>query len=268
MLNGISYKTTYPSFKANLTSPKLKCVQEDFFIKIKGYGKCKTWADEIIKTTDNAVNMIRKNETFEHILRKIADGVQSANLLSDSPTDLFKTGVLRTGRDGWEDRFYKGEAYTYYNNGRYSIYKKRLDEVAKNPLKAPYLNLGMSFTNTEDIIHGDSSCVNNSLDYVTTLFERTIPRFINGELTSKKLPEINDVIAEIRWVLAHATPWHRGSDSISNVLMRAMYQAVGVKTYPPREGISFDLEAYCTNLGDYKNKFSTYFEKPPEVIEE
>ena len=49
--------------------------------------------------------------------------------------------------------------------------------------------------------------------------------------------------------------------------MRAMYKAVGIKTYPPAEGVSFDLEAYCTDLDEYKRKFPTYFEKPPEVVE-
>ena len=74
-------------------------------------------------------------------------------------------------------------------------------------------------------------------------------------------------IAEIRWILAHSTPWLRGSDAISNVFMRAMYKAVGIKTYPLKKGISLDLEAYCTELDEYKKKFPAYFEKPPEIIE-
>ena len=118
-----------------------------------------------------------------------------------------------------------------------------------------------------DIKHGEPELINNSLDYTIKLFKNVIPRFIHGELTSKDLPLINDTVAEIRWVLAHATPWLRGSDTISNVLMRAIYKAVGVKTYPPAKGVSFDMEAFCTNLEDYKKKFPTYFEKAPEVIE-
>lgn len=56
----------------------------------------------------------------------------------------------------------------------------------------------------------------------------------------------------MRWILAHATPWERGSDAIANVLMRAMYKSVGVKSYPLAKGVSLDMEAYCTNLADYK----------------
>lgn len=34
--------------------------------------------------------------------------------------------------------------------------------------------------------------------------------------------------------------------------MRAMYKSVGVKSYPLAKGVSLDMEAYCTNLADYK----------------
>ena len=127
----------------------------------------------------------------------------------------------------------------------------------------------MSRPNKEsDIEHGDHTLINNALNYVGYLFNKIMPKFMKGELTSANLDEVNNTIAEMRWILAHATPWLRGSDAISNVLMRAMYKAVGVKTYPPAENISFDLEAYCTELDEYKRKFPTYFEKPPEVIED
>ncbi len=69
------------------------------------------------------------------------------------------------------------------------------------------------------------------------------------------MDEINETIAEIRWIMAHATPWSRGSDAISNVFMRAMYKAIGIKSYPLQKGVSLDLEAYCTELEDYKSGF-------------
>ena len=48
--------------------------------------------------------------------------------------------------------------------------------------------------------------------------------------------------------------------------MRAMYKAVGVKSYPLAKGVSLDMEAFCTDLSEYKKKFPKYFVKPPEVI--
>ena len=77
---------------------------------------------------------------------------------------------------------------------------------------------------------------------------------------------INSTISEIRWVLAHTTPWLRGSDAISNVFMRAMYKALGIKTFPTKQGVSLDMEAFCTTKEDYIKSFTTYFEKPPVII--
>ena len=266
MITPILQSKYQPNFKANLNSPKLQYSAEDFFIKIKGYGKNKPWADEIMKTADSAVNMMRKNRNFENILIMIANGVGEANLLTDDYSKRMKTGILRIPRLEWIG--IDSEAYTYYKNNRYSCYQDRLDATAKKPLKKFDASIGMSRPNTKDIVHGDQHLINNALDYVYYLFNKTIPKFINGELTSENLPEVNSTIAEMRWIMAHATPWLRGSDAISNVLMRAMYKAIGVKTYPPREGLSFDLEAYCTELDDYKKKFASYFEKAPEVIED
>lgn len=266
MLNPVSYKTYQPNFKANLNSPRLKYAAEDFFIKIQGYGKNEAWADKIIKTADSAVNSIRENKNCEQVLKEVVSGVKEANSLTDDESKRTQTGVLRTKRMGWFGG-YESDAYTYYKDNRYSCYKQRLDYVARNSLKR-IGNLGMSYPNTRDIVHGEPFFINNSLDYVVKIFKDTIPKFINGELKKENLDEVNNAIAEIRWVMAHATPWKRGSDAISNVLMRAMYKAIGVKTYPPKEGVSFDLEAYCTELEDYKKNFASYFEKAPEVIED
>ena len=105
------------------------------------------------------------------------------------------------------------------------------------------------------------------MDYVFNLYKNKYSKFLHKDVKKEDLPEIIDIVAEIRWVLAHATPWLRGSDAIANVFMRALFKAVGVKAYPPAEGISYDLEAYCRNLDDYKANFNSFFEKPLEVIE-
>lgn len=255
-----------PIFKANLNSPRLNLCREDFYIKIKDYGNNPVWADTIIDTTNRATRMIQKNRNPEDILIQIASGVKEANQKTDDILKRLKTGVLRTMRIGWIDGNDK-EVFTQYSRGKYSYYQDKLNLVRQNPLQKP-AQIAMSRPNEDsDIKHGEPELINNSLDYTIKLFKNVIPRFIHGELTSKDLPLINDTVAEIRWVLAHATPWLRGSDTISNVLMRAIYKAVGVKTYPPAKGVSFDMEAFCTNLEDYKKKFPTYFEKAPEVIE-
>ena len=87
------------------------------------------------------------------------------------------------------------------------------------------------------------------------------------EVREEDLTDINSMIAEIRWILAHATPWERGSDAISNTFMRSVYKAAGIKTYPLKKGVSLDLEAYCTELKDYKKNFANYFLRKPEIVD-
>lgn len=259
-----SYNST--SFGVNLNSPKLRYSRNDFYVPIRGYGKNSEWADKIISTADLAVSLFRRNTAIENVLKLITKGVRDANGLV---LDLFKrknTGILRTKRDGWKSE--KNEAFTSYVTGRYSGYKDRLNQTCLHPLEKTPRDVGISepvwFM---EIHHGASSKINSSLNHVFEIGKRIVPRFINEEVKEENLDEVNSNIAEIRWVLAHSTPWMRGSDAISNVLMRAMYKAIGVKTYPLKKGISLDLEAYCTELSDYKKHFPSYFENPPEIAE-
>ena len=77
--------------------------------------------------------------------------------------------------------------------------------------------------------------------------------------------KIIESIAEIHWVLAHTMPWGRGSDAIANLFVKSLYESLGIKTYPPREDIAFDLEAFCTELTDYKKIYKNLYSKEPEI---
>ena len=257
-----------PNFKANLSSPKLRFKHDDFFIKIKGYGKNKTWATRIKSVADTAVRMFRNNTSAENVLKYVVAGVASANYFTFDLGKRFNTGVLRTQRPNWRESDYDRDIYTAYESGRYSGYRERLDYVQKNPLEKLSPNLAMSRPNKyQDIVHGEPELINFSLEYVFDLFQNKYSKFLKKDVKREDLNDIIAVVAEIRWVLAHATPWLRGSDAISNVFMRALFKATGVKASPPAKNISFDLEAYCLNLDEYKQKFNTYFEKPLEVVE-
>ena len=194
--------------------------------------------------------------------------VNAANRIPFDITKRLYSGVLRTERPDWKCSSFDREIKTAYESGRYSIYRDRLNEVQKKPLKPINEKIGLSVPDKyEDIHHAPACLINNSLDYIFDLYKNKYFKFLKKDVKQKDLKDIIDVVAEIRWVLAHATPWLRGSDAISNVLMRAMFKAVGVKAHPPAKSISYDFEAYCRNLDDYKANFNSFFEKPLEVIE-
>lgn len=228
-------KSNHIKFTANYKSPKLKFERDDFFVKISGYGKNCEWADKVIKIADEATINIREKSSPESILHFITKGIKKVN---EVLTDTYKsqnTGILRTKRDGWECK--PDVAYTRYVNSRYSSYADRLHEVCTYPLVETPDKLAISRpVYYFEIEHGSSEDINNSLNYIFDSFKKIFPKYLLQDLKPENLNEVNSTIAEIRWVLAHATPWQRGSDAISNVFMRSMYKAAGIKTYPLSKG--------------------------------
>ncbi len=261
----------FQTFGANLNSPKLKFSNKDFFVKIKGYGKNKKWAKEMINTADISVDFIRYHYNFEKILQSIAFGVRRANNYTTDGTKIAHTGVLRVTRKGWylPSEWENRDLCTYYSGGKYKTYADRIDDIKYNPLKNPYPDIDLTvpvFENGEKFLqHGRKDSIGNVFKHLSDIY-KDFSKFTKIDVQQEHLPKINDQIATMRWILAHSTPWERGSDSIANVLMRAMYKSVGIKSYPLAKGVSLDMEAFCTNLADYKKKFPKYFSKPPEVI--
>ena len=261
-------------FLANINSPKLNFSQKDFFVRIRGYGKNPFWADKTKATADTATNLIRKNTSFENILKIITTGIRNANKLVTDIQKSMHSGILRTEREGWLHGSW-WDNYTlctnYSHTARYKLYKDRLDNTIKKPLHNPYKNIQLTIPVIDKkehfLLHADSNYVNNALNLVSKKYSNFKQKFNSENVNQSQLNEINDNIAEIRWILAHSTPWERGSDAISNVLMRAMYKSIGIKSYPLKKNISLDLEAFCTELEDYKKNFSNYFELPPKIID-
>lgn len=250
------------------TPQNLKFKREDFYIKIHGYGKNKEWADEIIKTADLAASLIQRNTSGENVLKIITHGVKNANQHVIETSKKLYTGILRNVRQGWKSHC--SDLTTRYSYKTYKSYESRIDKMKGIDITVPEKGLGVTKPSIVDgekqVIHGSYTTINNSLDYIFKLYKNLFPKYLNKNLTEKNLEDINLTIAEIRWVLAQSTPWMRGSDSIANVFIRAIYKALGIKTFPLKKGVSLDLEAFCTSLKDYKTNFTNYFEKNPLVI--
>lgn len=275
MLSSVSNFQYNPNFNANLKSPKLKFSSDDFFIKIRGYGRNRSWADEIVKTADEAVKNIRKKQDFETVLKKIVNGVARANKF---PLDLNKrerTGVLRTQRSGWDyrddyDTYALVTNYEKKGDPKYKSYIDRFDYVMMHPLERPYDDISLTVPTCDNdgikyLCHGKFHVINEVFARLENIYNFLINNFKGEKVDEDDMSIINDKVAEMRWILAHATPWERGSDAISNVLMRSILKAFGIKAYSSARGVSFDLEAYCTNLKDYKKNFQNYFSLPTTV---
>ena len=69
-----------------------------------------------------------------------------------------------------------------------------------------------------------------------------------------------DIISEIYYLMANTCPFQRGSNGISDVLMRSQYSALGIDVPHVKSGVGLDLEAFCMDLKDYKMNWKTFFE--------
>ena len=275
-INNISSPYNYNcQFLANIQSHKLKFKQEDFFVKIRGYGRNTNWANEVKNTADTATNLIRRNTSLENILKIISMQLRKANQLTTDIDKKNHTGILRIFKNGWLhgsswDGFNLCTSYNGKDSKRYQCYADRLDGVVKKPLNNS-LNISLTtpMIGKEDhyLEHGHPRKIEKAFGIIAKTFEHFRKNYNYKNIQKSDLSGVNNDVAKIRWVLAHATPWERGSDAISNILMRAMYKSLGIKSYPLKKGVSLDMEAYCTNLRDYKKNFASYFEKTPEIIE-
>lgn len=275
-----SYQNNYyqPSFGVNLQSKKLRFKEDDFFVRIKGYGHHSGWAKKIRETADNTVDYIRRICNFEETIHKITNGVIDANKLIKSDVDKQNhTGILRTKRFGWNHKSSWDSstglitAYSSNSKSRYKNYADRLDYTVQHPLNNPFRIELTRPVHEKDfgkiMEHSNGKYIHTAFSIIEKIYNKLYTNFISNEVKNENLNEVNTSIAEIRWVLAHATPWERGSDAISNTFIRSVYKAMGIKTYPLKKGVSLDLEAYCTNLEDYKKNFPGYFSKKPKVID-
>lgn len=253
------------SFGVNLNSPKLRFNKQDFFVKIRGYKEDANWACKVIQTADAASNLINSNTNPENVLKFVALGIREANQLCAESYKRFHSGLLRVFREGWLSEDHECNMQTCYDRNRYKSYKTRFDNIFHKPLA----DVGIGMTRPNELhmlVHGDKKYINASLEKIFKNYNKLVPKYTKKDITSNDMKSINKIIAEIRWILAHSSPWARGSDAISNVFIRSLYKALGIKCYPLKEGVSLDLEAYCTELKDYKNNFSSYFEKAPEIV--
>lgn len=264
------------SFCANPLSGKLAFESNDFFINMAGYGKNEDWAKKIIETADIAAKNIREKKSSDYVLNKIATGIREAT--KENYTDdlhYYHSGILRTKRNGFGEKgFWAGKRLVTSIIGKYSPYEKRLRNIKDNPLKNPFDDIDLTRVEKSrdfcglDLVHSNSKTINNALDRVNNIYENLQGNYISKPKTidNNKLDYINSDIGQIRWIMAHATPWERGSDAISNVFMRALYKSMGIKTYPIKKGMSLDMEAFCTPMEEYQKNFHNYFEKNPNVV--
>ena len=234
-------------------SPGPVIPKDAFYIRMKNYGIDDDWAQEMINLTYVIAYDIKNNKDFDEILSKITQGIRRINFKDEYGRKRTSIGAFILAPEG------RGEEY-------YKIYKNKLKETDSCAIKKP--NTEYNNANVCDISMNNFGNIriyygwapenkNSNLKLAKKEFEK---------LRSIKNPtdeEINRSIATIHWLIAQESPWQRGSDSIANILTKAIYQAYNMQITPIKEGKSFDFEAFFCSLEDYIKKYPDLFEIPP-----
>lgn len=272
--NQYQYQKKDVSFKANINSSCLKFKPEEFFVNIESYGKNFDWAEKAKDIADTTAILIRKKCSFDNIMRYISAGIANANADSKDKLKRDFSGVLRTEREHYKfvDMPPNHELVTYYGRTqRYGVYHDRLDWTQRNPIKNPFEEIGLSRPMKTEagsfISHCHQHKINSGMNLLKEKYGEFIGKYNPEKVNKGDLADINNRIAEMRWVLAHLTPWLRGSDAISNIFMRSLYKAMGIKSYNLAKNKALDFEAFCTPLEKYKEEFPNFFVRKPKVIE-
>ena len=98
------------------------------------------------------------------------------------------------------------------------------------------------------MVHPQGKYASNALDLVNSIQDMLIQKYHGKNLTDADMADINENIGEIHWILSHSMPWGRGSAGISDAYVKALYKSLGIQLSQPKQGVSFDLEAFCTEL--------------------
>ena len=226
-----------------------------FYVRMNGYGTNENWAQEMRNLTYIIADDIRTNEDFDEILIKIERDIRRINSKEEFGRRRITQWAFLLAPEG------RGEEY-------YEKYKSKLGRL--KPYEAIYVTSNIEYVdaNTCKIYMNDFGNIlinygwnpgnrGGNLKLAKKEFEKL--RSIENPTDE----EINRSAATIHWLIAQESPWQRGSDSIANVLTKAIYLAYGMKISPIKEGKSFDFEAFYSDLDDYIKKYPNLFEIPP-----
>lgn len=247
------------NFRGKVTKPsdKLQVVPEDlYFIRMENYFEDKDWAQDMNNATYILSDMIRNNEDFDAIWEKTRSMLRRIN------HNISFCEIRNNGLGGYFMHFDAMRGSEYYLKYKEKLMKQNGSILPKgNDENSNLLTCNISGNALNMFIsYGSKSCE----DYFL------LKSIVNEEYKKlKAIPnpsdfEINCHVAKIHWLIAQATPFKKGSDSFANLLTKAIYHSYGMRLSPAKSGVSFDFEAFYSDLDEYIKKYPKLFEKQPK----
>ena len=222
----------------------------------------------MLKLSIDIASDIKHKKTFKQIIEKLQQGISSIyqndsfGRYKNFPSEFYiiedepKRGIEYLKRylkkiDSTRTNCYSPESNSEYKNAntcRIVKYKK------DNDANAIIIEYGIFRDRLTNKPIGNMS---SNLELAEKEYNKLL------QIPKPSLKQINKSCAIIHWLIAQESPWQRGSDSIARLLTASIYSAYGIKIFPLKKGLSFDFEAFYTNLNDYIKKYPYLFTKKP-----
>jgi hypothetical protein len=244
-------------------------------INERKYGKNIQWASETNKISSSAEVLIRNGATFDEVMDNIAydyRGYDEATQL-ESNSDMDKTDRRRGSglyRGNWESQaHYAYGASTPFSQHSYGSYYDRFNRLLGVERVSPYSDIKLTQLGTIDrgncMLHPINDVVNPGMRHIRARFDELRPlidRVQNGGiLTPSEMLMADNKISEMYYIMANVMPWARGSNGISDIFMRSIYQSLKIDKPALAHGVSLDLEAFCQSLDEYNRNWNSFFVK-------
>ena len=243
------------AFKGNIEEDKTQfqiLPDELYFIRMDDYRKDYGWAKNMNRVTYELSNMVRNNQDFDEIWEKARDFISIAR--NDN-----LHGTIRE----YLKQFTIGE----YGSRGFEYRQKYLDKIGENKKFSPKSNEEYKDANVCEIRgNGPIHVIYGGRNYSDYLKLKNLVKKEYKKLKLNPNPtdkEINRSLATIHWLIAQASPLSRGSDSFANLIVKSIYCAYDMKLTPAKIGISFDFEAFYSDLDEFIEKYPNLFEVPP-----
>ena len=234
------------------------------------YGKNIQWASKMNDISNGAEYLISQGKEFDSVLSYISHEYHAYDEATTLETNLAQRNDRRLASGKYRGDDVPNQQYItpFEQAGSYAEYFDRFTNV-ENPRKRPYEDVHLTSIscfddNTGTMYHPQNKYVEPGLNYVWERYNELRPLFDkvknNQKLSKQDISYANEKIAEIYFLMANVMPYERGSNGISDILMRSIYKGLGVNQPALKHGVSLDLEAFCMDLNEYKNKWNSFFE--------
>lgn len=204
------------------------------------YGKNFAFAEMMSQLSKKTSKSISNGKSFEEVLNQIAKGYSKETTInSNLQNRIGKSGIYRGDATkppeiiedwGRVDSCMTGYGSYGIKDG-YKAYVERLN-TNLNKRTSPYENFTLTKRFDETMLHPYHEEVAKNMEIISSRYEefQKLVKTYNktGNLTTEQRVKADNIISEIYYLMANTCPFKRGSNGISDVLMRSQYSALGI----------------------------------------